>query len=38
MGLSIVRAILRKHGGDITLADNNPGLKAILNFGISLTD
>jgi signal transduction histidine kinase len=32
LGLSIVAAIADLHGGTIALADNNPGLKVVLNF------
>jgi signal transduction histidine kinase len=32
LGLSIVAAIADLHGAKIALADNNPGLKVILNF------
>ncbi|MGF1761835.1 HAMP domain-containing sensor histidine kinase [Aliivibrio kagoshimensis] len=32
IGLSIVRAIVRLHGGEVTLQDNNPGLKVIIDF------
>jgi len=30
LGLSIARAVVRQHGGDITLGSNNPGLRAAL--------
>ena len=32
LGMSIARAIVRHHGGDIELADNHPGLKAIMRL------
>ncbi len=32
LGLSIVAAIVDLHGGTITLADNNPGLKVIISL------
>jgi len=32
LGLSIVAAIVDLHGGTLALADNNPGLKAVLTF------
>jgi signal transduction histidine kinase len=32
LGLSLVRAVARAHGGTATLADNRPGLRAILEF------
>lgn len=32
MGLSIVRAIVRLHGGEVTLQDNEPGLKVLVSF------
>jgi signal transduction histidine kinase len=32
LGLSIVVAIVELHGGNITLADNNPGLKVVIGF------
>jgi signal transduction histidine kinase len=30
LGLSLVRAVARLHGGDVRLEDNHPGLKAIM--------
>jgi signal transduction histidine kinase len=30
LGLSLVRAVARLHGGDVRLEDNNPGLKAVM--------
>jgi signal transduction histidine kinase len=32
LGLSLVRAVARRHGGGATLADNRPGLRAVLEF------
>jgi signal transduction histidine kinase len=32
LGLSLVRAVAQLHGGTVTLADNNPGLRAILRL------
>lgn len=32
LGLSIARAIARQHGGDVSLACNNPGLKAVISL------
>jgi len=32
LGLGLVRAIAHMHGGDLTLSDNKPGLKATLEF------
>ena len=32
LGLSLVAAVIRQHGGTIKLADNHPGLKVILNL------
>ncbi|MEJ2228460.1 MAG: ATP-binding protein [Alphaproteobacteria bacterium] len=32
LGLSLVAAVMRLHGGDVTLADNQPGLKVILKL------
>jgi signal transduction histidine kinase len=32
LGLSIVAAIVELHGGNITLADNHPGLKVVISF------
>lgn len=32
LGLSIVSAVARAHGGTLTLADNSPGLKAIITL------
>ena len=33
LGLSLVRAVARFHGGDVTLEDNHPGLRATLRLG-----
>ena len=33
LGLSLVRAVARFHGGDVTLEDNRPGLRATLRLG-----
>jgi signal transduction histidine kinase len=35
LGLSLVAAIARLHGAVLTLADNGPGLKATLRFGLA---
>jgi signal transduction histidine kinase len=32
LGLSLVRAVVQLHGGEIRLEDNNPGLKAVLTL------
>jgi signal transduction histidine kinase len=32
LGLNIVAAVADLHGGTIALADNNPGLRIVLNF------
>ncbi len=32
LGLSLVRAVAQLHGGTVTLADNHPGLRAILKL------
>jgi signal transduction histidine kinase len=32
LGLSLVRAVARLHGAELTLADNLPGLRVILRF------
>jgi signal transduction histidine kinase len=32
LGLSLVRAVARRHEGTATLADNHPGLRAVLEF------
>ncbi|HYZ43065.1 MAG TPA: HAMP domain-containing sensor histidine kinase, partial [Stellaceae bacterium] len=32
LGLSLVRAIVRRHGGSVTLADNHPGLRVRVEF------
>jgi signal transduction histidine kinase len=32
LGLALVRAVARLHGGELILEDNNPGLRAILRF------
>jgi len=32
LGLSLVRAIVRRHGGSLTLEDNRPGLRVRLEF------
>jgi signal transduction histidine kinase len=34
LGLSIARAIVRHHGGDIVLASNNPGLRASISLPV----
>ena len=34
LGLSLVRAVARRHDGTVTLADNNPGLKAQIEFPV----
>jgi signal transduction histidine kinase len=33
LGLSVVSAVARLHGGTLTLADNHPGLRATLRIG-----
>ena len=33
LGLAMVRAVARLHGGDIVLADNHPGLKVLMTLG-----
>jgi len=33
LGLSVVSAVARLHGGTLTLADNHPGLRATLHIG-----
>jgi signal transduction histidine kinase len=35
LGLSLVRAVATMHGGSIRLADNKPGLKAVLTFPLA---
>ncbi|MDB5698102.1 MAG: Signal transduction histidine kinase [Alphaproteobacteria bacterium] len=37
LGLALVQAVARLHGGELILEDNNPGLRAILRFPL-LTD
>ena len=37
LGLSLVRAVAQLHGGTVTLADNHPGLRAILKLPKSST-
>lgn len=32
LGLSLVRAVAKLHGGDVRLEDNNPGLKAVITL------
>jgi signal transduction histidine kinase len=32
LGLSLVAAVMRLHGGNVALADNQPGLKVILTL------
>ena len=32
LGLALVRAIARLHGGDLTLEDNRPGLRAVMHL------
>lgn len=32
LGLSLVQAVVKRHGGDLVLGDNNPGLRARLMF------
>jgi signal transduction histidine kinase len=32
LGLSLVAAVMRLHGGTIELADNHPGLRVSLRF------
>ena len=32
LGLALVRAVARLHGGELILEDNNPGLRAVLNL------
>jgi signal transduction histidine kinase len=31
--LSVVAAVARRHGGTLTLEDNDPGLKATIRLG-----
>jgi signal transduction histidine kinase len=38
LGLSLVRAVARMHGGEVWLEDNNPGLKAVLSLPVIKTD
>jgi signal transduction histidine kinase len=35
LGLSLVRAVARRHGATVSLADNRPGLKVRLEFPAS---
>ena len=35
LGLSLVRAVARLHGGDVRLEDNEPGLKAVLTLPLA---
>jgi signal transduction histidine kinase len=35
LGLPLVRAVARLHGGDVTLADNHPGLRAVLHLPLA---
>ena len=35
LGLSLVRAVAKLHGGDAWLEDNNPGLKAVLTLPLA---
>lgn len=35
LGLSLVKAIVDRHGGSITLADNHPGLRVFLEFHLT---
>jgi signal transduction histidine kinase len=32
LGLSLVRAVAKLHGGEVWLEDNNPGLKAVFTL------
>ena len=32
LGLSLVRAVARLHGGEVRLEDNHPGLRAVLTL------
>lgn len=34
LGLSVVRAIVRMHRGDVALLDNDPGLRAVMTFPV----
>jgi signal transduction histidine kinase len=36
LGLALVRAVARLHGGDLILEDNEPGLRAVLRFPRSI--
>jgi signal transduction histidine kinase len=38
LGLSLVRAVARLHGGELTLEDNSPGLRAIISLPRSSID
>lgn len=38
LGLSLVAAVVRQHGGSIELLDNRPGLKVVLKLPAALTD
>jgi len=38
LGLSLVRAVARMHGGEVWLEDNNPGLKAVLSLPVIKAD
>jgi signal transduction histidine kinase len=35
LGLPLVRAVARLHGGDVTLEDNRPGLRAVLHLPLA---
>jgi signal transduction histidine kinase len=37
LGLSLVRAIVRRHEGSVTLEENHPGLRARLEFARFVT-
>jgi signal transduction histidine kinase len=32
LGLALVRAVARLHGGDLSLEDNRPGLRAVMHL------
>ena len=34
LGLSIARAVARQHGGDVTLAGLNPGIRVVVSLPI----
>ncbi len=34
LGLSMVAAVLKQHGGEITLKDNRPGLRVVINLNL----